>query len=812
MHQPRVSRSASQAVRTCLVYLVLCTLLAIPQFATAQAATPADDKSGDTSSTAASQAVSLGQLADIIENDKTREALVADLRKSADAQTPAAAMPSKTDDAALDHAPTTNDPVKGAIEGQKIGSEEHVSFARRFAQTTAAWSETIGARVSKTWDTLSAVVTDSGKKSKSAVPFNTSVFLAAAVTLALVVVSTAVAFLVLRLIASQLFSRINRFASKNETGSAFVIRRGTAISMAVLVDVVVVFLAGGAGYLAGLYAIGDAGTMGTRESLFINAFMLIELSKVVIRAFFAARYNSLRLLNIPADIAGWWSIRLRVFVSVIGYGVLVAVPIVNAQLSFFMGAALSFLIMGGAYIYALMVIFGNRKLLTARLMQKAEETEVGFFGVLYRLLARLWILIALVYFTVLFVSSQLDPTGALPYMMSATFQTVIAAAVGAAVSGLLGRAIGRRLTFSDALREKLPMFETRVNSYVPTGLKVIRVVILIIVAAVIANAWAVFNLQTWLASDAGLKTVSIAVKVAIILSGAALLWLVTASVIEHRLSPATGGGAPSARQQTLLVLFRNALAILFATFTVMITLSQIGVDIGPLIAGAGVFGLAIGFGAQSLVKDIITGVFIQLENAMNTGDVVSVGGITGTAERLTIRSVSIRDIDGAYHIVPFSAATVVSNYMRDWAYFRTEYQIAYREDIDNAIYYLREAFAELKADPVAGGNILEDMTVPGVTALGDSAVNIRIMIKTTPGTQWGVGRAMNRLVKMHFDRAGIEIPFPHQTLWFGEDRDGKSPAANLRVIEGDTEDQPRALKQRRCGDDAAPSETGDAPS
>ena len=332
------------------------------------------------------------------------------------------------------------------------------------------------------------------------------------------------------------------------------------------------------------------------------------------------------------------------------------------------------------------------------------------------------------------------------------------------------------------------------------------------VIMVVLDAWGAFNLAAWYASERGANLVGNLISVAVILIVSLGIWLGLASLIEHKLNPETGHGEPSARAKTLLSLFRNALAIAMVTITGMIVLSEIGINIGPLIAGAGVLGLAIGFGAQKLVQDVITGVFIQVENAMNTGDVVTVGGVTGTAERLTIRSVSIRDLDGAYHIVPFSSADTVTNYMREFAYFRTEYGIAYREDIDNAIYHLREAFAELKDDPVAGANILEDITVPGVTALADSSINIRIMIKTKPGTQWGVGRAFNRLVKMHFDRAGIEIPFPHQTLYFGEDRDGKAPPANLRIIEGTTEGGESAPeKARRKGDDAAPEETGDAP-
>lgn len=796
MTRARASRTPGNTLRFLVLCLGMLAMLCAPHVM-AQ-----NDGAAGTSADASDQALPLSQLADLIENDETRARLVDELRRAADGQA------ESTEAEAADALVSPPADADTAVETQAEASAERVSFARQFAQNTAAWAEVIGDKLGAAWAMITSINDDSGPGPE----FDVTVFFNAVIAFALVAVSTVAAFLVLRFLAASLFGAIGRFAQKAETGVGVIVRRGSAITLAILVDALVVLAACGAGYLAGLYVFGESGTMGTRESLFINAFALIELAKVAIRGVFAARYESLRLLRIPDSVAAWWSVRLRWFVSVIGYGLLVVVPIVNVQLSYFLGAAVSFLLMGGAYLYALSVIFRNRRLFTERLMHMADNASVGFFAILYRVFSRLWIVLAIAYFTTLFVSSQADPDGALPYMLSATAQTLIAAAIGFGISGLLSKAIGKRVTFSSNMRDKLPMLEPRVNSYVPNALKIIRIIILLIVAAIVASAWGLFDFGAWLASDAGVNTLSVAIRVAIVLITAALIWLITASVIEHRLSPSTGGGAPSARQQTLLVLFRNALAIIIATMTLMIALSQIGVDIGPLIAGAGVLGLAIGFGAQKLVQDIITGVFIQLENAMNTGDVVSVGGITGTAERLTIRSVSIRDIDGTYHVVPFSSADVVSNYMRDWAYFRTEYGIAYREDIDNAIVHLREAFEDLRADPDVGPNILEDMTVPGVTALADSSVNIRIMIKTLPGTQWGVGRAFNRLVKLHFDRAGIEIPFPHQTMYFGEDRSGHAPAANLRVIEGPSgggESAPE--KTRRRGDDAAPSETGDAP-
>lgn len=803
MYRACASRTAFDALRIFVLFVGIVVAVMAPHVL----AQPSD---GATANDNASEVLPLSQLADLLENDATRAQIVSQLRDAAAAQGENAATlvpppPEPNNDPALARAPA-DDASEATVE-QAQASEERLSFARRFAGTTAGWAEAIGERISAAWAMLAAIGDDGGPGPE----FDMAAFTAAAITFGLVVLSTLVAFFVLRFIAGALFAVIGRFSQRAETGAGVLIRRATAIVLALIVDAAVVLGACGAGYFAALYVFGDAGRMGTRESLFINAFALVELTKVAIRAVFAARYENLRLLNIESSVAAWWSVRLRWFVGVIGYALLVAVPIVNAQLSFFLGAVLSFLIMGGAYIYALGVIFRNRELFNERLQRMAETTSVSFFAVLFKLASKLWVVLAVAYFTTLFVSSQLDPTEALPFMISATLQTLLAAAIGFGISGVLSKAIGKRLTFSESVRNKLPLLEARVNSYIPNALKVIRVAILVIVALVIANAWQLFDLGSWLASDIGLQTISTFTRVAIVLAVAALLWIVVASLIEHRLNPNTGSGKPTARQETLLELFRNALAILILTLTVMIALSQIGVNIGPLIAGAGVLGLAIGFGAQSLVQDIITGVFIQLENAINTGDVVTAGGVTGTAERLTIRSVGIRDLDGAYHIVPFSSASIVTNYQREFAFFRTEYGIAYREDIDNAIYHLREAFAELRQDPVVNENILEDMQVPGVTALGDSSVNIRIMIKTKPGTQWAVGRAFNRLVKMHFDRAGIEIPFPHQTLYFGVDREGVAPPAHVRVLEAPIEDDSDPLHARQGGDDPAPSETGDAP-
>ena len=193
------------------------------------------------------------------------------------------------------------------------------------------------------------------------------------------------------------------------------------------------------------------------------------------------------------------------------------------------------------------------------------------------------------------------------------------------------------------------MLERRINSYIPNGLKILRVMVVLTVTLLLFDAWHLINLYQWASSENGEKIVGGLVHILLILVIAVISWTLMASVIEHRLALELSNGIrPSARERTLLTLFRNVLAIVISTITIMIVLSQVGINIAPLLAGAGALGLAISFGAQTLVKDVITGVFIQFENGMNTGEYVTVSGITGTVERMTIRSIGLRDDYGVY--------------------------------------------------------------------------------------------------------------------------------------------------------------------
>lgn len=713
---------------------------------------------------AAEEQPSYTALADLLEDEQARQELIELLRNQA-SELPAGVAAELSPEA--------------AAAGGNVTPED-VSLPRQLAELTSRVVGDVGGQIEQAVAIVGNIFTGQGAGSS----FDMAAFMNAAINLGIVIVATFAIFMVFRRLAKSLFTKISGW-SQQGTGLTPVLRLVLCVAIAAVVDILLIALAYVGGNLVATFAVGETGELSTRASLFLNAFLIIELLKAGVRMLFSSRYEGLRLLPISAQEASYWNRWLARLIGMVGYGLMVVVPLVNFYVAATLGQAVGTLIMLLAFIYAVGVVLKNRVRLRDNLNQMSARSTLTTSRVSLQLFARTWHLFALIYFLMVFVLTLTRPGDALPFVLFATLKTLGAVVVGLLLSTFLTQTIGRRIQLSDDLRRKLPLLEVRLNSYVPNALRVLRTVIVVAVIMVVLDAWGAFDLAGWYASERGANLVGNLISVAVILIVSLGIWLGLASLIEHKLNPETGHGEPSARAKTLLSLFRNALAIAMVTITGMIVLSEIGINIGPLIAGAGVLGLAIGFGAQRLVQDVITGVFIQVENAMNTGDVVTVGGITGTAERLSIRSVGIRDLSGTYHIVPFSSVDTVSNYMREYGNHVGEYGIAYRENIDDAIAQLQLAFEDLKASDEHGHQLLADMTVAGVTALADSSVNIRVVIKTTPGDQWGVGRAYNRLVKMRFDSAGIEIPFPHTTLYFGQDKSGSAPPANLRVMQQD---------------------------
>ncbi len=237
------------------------------------------------------------------------------------------------------------------------------------------------------------------------------------------------------------------------------------------------------------------------------------------------------------------------------------------------------------------------------------------------------------------------------------------------------------------------------------------------------------------------------------------------------------------RIATLGRVFRYIASVVITLLAGTLILGQIGISIAPIVGAAGVVGLAVGFGAQSLVKDFFTGFFLLLENQMRQGDVIEAGGKSGVVEEITLRYVRMRDYDGNVHFVPNGTITTVTNKTREFAFAVIDVGVAYRENIDQALDVMRQVGAELRAAPEFAAKILEELEIAGVNDWADSAVILRCRFKVAPIEQWGVRREYLRRLKMAFDVAGIEIPFPHLTLYPGQLKDGASPALHL-ALEG----------------------------
>jgi small conductance mechanosensitive channel len=238
------------------------------------------------------------------------------------------------------------------------------------------------------------------------------------------------------------------------------------------------------------------------------------------------------------------------------------------------------------------------------------------------------------------------------------------------------------------------------------------------------------------------------------------------------------------RIETLGRVFRYVLAVVVSVVAGMVILNELGISVAPILATAGVAGIAVGFGAQSLIKDYFNGFFLLVDDQLAQGDVVEVAGIGGLVEEVTLRYVRLRDYDGNVHFVPNGQISTVTNRTRTFAFAVMDIGIAYREDVEEAIDVIREVGRAMRADDSFGPRILEDLDVAGVDQWADSAVIIRCRFKVKPIEQWGVRRGFLQRLKGAFDARGIEIPYPHLTVYAGEPKQGAAPAFNVRDLPG----------------------------
>lgn len=251
-------------------------------------------------------------------------------------------------------------------------------------------------------------------------------------------------------------------------------------------------------------------------------------------------------------------------------------------------------------------------------------------------------------------------------------------------------------------------------------------------------------------------------------------------VLPERLDAATAARRAQ-RAETMAGIFQSIITVIVVAVVGTMILSELGVDIAPIIASAGIIGIALGFGAQSLVRDFLAGIFIFMEDQYGVGDVVDLGEATGSVEAVTLRMTRLRDVNGAVWFVPNGEIMRVGNMSKNWSRAVVDVGVGYGEDLARVQQVLREIAHDLWEDEDYQGIIIEEPEVTGVEMLAADSVTIRVMVKTAPLEQWGVARALRQRIKARFDHEGIEIPFAQRVVWHREDRrtaaEGQGPDA-----------------------------------
>lgn len=325
------------------------------------------------------------------------------------------------------------------------------------------------------------------------------------------------------------------------------------------------------------------------------------------------------------------------------------------------------------------------------------------------------------------------------------------------------------------------------------GQRLLRITLLLLTGALLLQIWGV-SFVGWLSTLTSLAWVRSAVSLVVIGAVALLLWSLSDSIIEGTLRTQArrlDNARKRSRLLTVTPLLQGTVRITIGVLALLLILAQLGLNIGPLLAGAGIIGLAVGFGAQSLIKDLLIGVTLLLEDAASVGDVIDVGGHIGEVEAMGIRMLRLRDLDGTVHLVPYSEITTISNLTKDFAYVLLDVRVAYRENVDQVIDALVDVASAFRDDEDFGPVILEDLEVMGVNSLGESGVDVRIRLKTLPLERFHVGREFRRRIKARFDEDGIEIPYPHRVIRFGVDKSGDAPPLRLASADGpDAGDEP----------------------
>ncbi|BFL64092.1 Mechanosensitive ion channel [Roseomonas mucosa] len=511
-----------------------------------------------------------------------------------------------------------------------------------------------------------------------------------------------------------------------------------------------------------------------------NAYVLCRAIMMASRMLLSPASAHLRLVRMPDETAAYFTRWLRRIVGLSVFGYALAEASLQFGVPWAVHDGIIRLIMLLVSLMLVIVVVQKRQvvagLLRAPALPPGEEPS-GSRAALRTLrnrLAEIWHVVVILWLLALWGVWALEVPDGFSRLLRGTGATLLILGVAKGLDVGLRQLLDRAMALPAGLAARYPGLELRATRYGPLLRGLVSGVLTVAALLLLLEAWGIGAFAWFTQGRLGSRILGALGSIGVSALVAILVWEVANSAIARQLTKASreGQAARSARVRTLLPMMRTALMIVILIFLVLNVLSEIGVNVAPLIAGASVVGVAIGFGSQTLVKDVVTGLFLLLEDAVAVGDSVTLGTPpqTGVVERLSIRSIRLRAMDGSVHIIPFSAVTSVTNMTRDFAFAMLEFSLSYGEDTDRVAEVLRQIAKEMRAEARWSGAIRDDLDVMGVDRLLETGVVLRARLKTEPSQRFPVGREMNRRIQARFEELGIVIPSPWRKAATEEDQ------------------------------------------
>lgn len=517
-----------------------------------------------------------------------------------------------------------------------------------------------------------------------------------------------------------------------------------------LVPIIVYTLAA----FAVIAAWGPSVVVGLVAIALINAGLIARAIGLIAWAILAPRVAALRLVPLSDETATYAHIWVRRIAAVAVYGEFLASAAWIVGLPY---GAYQFLLRLLGVVVALLLavlILQNRQQVAAEILGDEEGP-----GVVRRRVAEFWHVAALAYVGVILTTWLIRPDG-LGDEFRATLLTVIILAFAWGAMRLLRRIIRRAFTIAPDVQKRFPTLQARAGRYSQVFNVIGGGAIWLFAAVAILQAWGLGSFS-YLGSPSGRRTLGGLVAIGLTVAIAVAIWEFVRLTLERAMNRAKPGDDEerrrAARLRTLIPLFNRVLMSILVAFVILVLLSELGLNIAPLLAISGVVGIAVGLGAQQLMRDLIAGITLMIEDSVAVGDVVRIGERSGVVESMSIRSLRLRAVDGTVHTIPYGDFNVISNQSKDFSYAVVEIMVPLSENVERALTLIRDIATELRADPEYAPIIREAFELFGVDRFTDTAIVYRGRFRTLPGRQWRVQRAFYHRLKIAFDRAGLSL-------------------------------------------------------